>query len=963
MKKILLWTCIFILLISSVSALLSDELLAWFSFEAATVSGTNLSDESGQAYGTLIGGPNVTYTGKVGNYAGFFNDTAPETSFRLDSTPYDFLVDPDNNFSYCRWAKLLDASTLTSGARDNTAKTGWADWKDGIAYCNAGVCSDAGIENATWYGTNWVYKCITFQGATNNWTIYLNGTEYDTFIQNFALGNDNWAFGRHRWNLDQFSDVVLDEVAWWNRTLNGSEISLLYNSGSGLTYAEMLGGIVLDQPDTEYFHSAIDTTYNSSMVFFDDFMRFWNGTEYYNGTALGNEWSLTGSGGGRLTITDGEFRNYGIDPTPTRAERDITIDGTVGIVSFNLRNETYHGGGDGFYFYLDNNESDVVASINVHAGTGAVTHNGRLSATCTYDGDDRFTLFLSPVTNQSTLYVGATSCGSQDFLNDTNTDNYTLEFYSPANNEVDHYVDYIVVNMRGDHVFFTGWDLWNEEYLPITVTLDGWGNLPTETYPHYAYSKTLTGLGHNITSSGYLQNVPQGNTLLGKYLNATWHYQYNEFYQGTLTVNANLWNGTSVDNFTIFLTDSNGFSKNKTTTNGTVHFYVDADNYTINITPQYWGKQSDTVEVSYSQDQTYTFTLYEPNFIYLNFKDEYTDNYLTVNTSYTFWSTTHSFNGSTATGKDNQTLQATTYRIDYTPDGYDQRSYYITITNQSFTNLTLYCINASLGDRITVNVQDETGVELTGYYVKPLRQFINGSDWRVVEIGRTNYDGQTFVTLKKYTVPYAFIVQSQDGSITQYFSDSFIGFDTITLSVNTQENVIASWSRLDSIAYSLTRSGVGGKTITLIWSDTTNTLLEEICLRVEQRLASTNVLLSEQCSSSTSGILNYTITASSGSFIATVPYETTTQYSPGFLDQIEVVISEFLQVAGPLGLFMALILTATIGVLYAYNPSLAIFGAIGGLFFSIALGLNLGMVTLFSILAVVGMIIAFRVRA
>lgn len=364
-----------------------------------------------------------------------------------------------------------------------------------------------------------------------------------------------------------------------------------------------------------------------------------------------------------------------------------------------------------------------------------------------------------------------------------------------------------------------------------------------------------------------------------------------------------------------------------------------------------------------ASDHTFELWGFKRNKVDLTFKDEFTDT-LVSNVSYAFWSSTYSFNGTTTTGEADLTnIEDTTYRIDYTPTDYEQRSYYLTVVNDTHTNLTLYCINESEGELITVNVQDETGIELTGYYVKALRQFINGSEWRVVEIGQTNYDGQTLLSLKKYTVPYAFIVQNTDGSVTQYFAESFIAFNEVTLSVDTQENVISSWSRLDQIVYSLTRSGVGGKNITLVWSDTTNSLLDEICLRVEQRLASTNLLLSEECSSSTSGLLNYTIIASSGSFIISIPYETTTQYSTGFLDYLVITISEFLQAAGPLGLFMALILTATIGVLYAYNPVLAIFGGIGGLFLSMALGLNVGMITLFSILTVVGLIIAFKVRA
>lgn len=101
--------------------------------------------------------------------------------------------------------------------------------------------ASATINTNTWYHGVWVYD-----GSDMN--IYLDGTKLGsgaTIALNTAtgttatIGDDTWVAPPH--------DGYIDEVACWNRALSASEITELYNSGAGLSYADIVGGAVAPQ--------------------------------------------------------------------------------------------------------------------------------------------------------------------------------------------------------------------------------------------------------------------------------------------------------------------------------------------------------------------------------------------------------------------------------------------------------------------------------------------------------------------------------------------------------------------------------------------------------------------------------------------------------------------------------------------------------------------------------------------
>lgn len=88
--------------------------------------------------------------------------------------------------------------------------------------------------------TNWHHIVLTYSAGT--WTMYQDNGSADAV--SITAGNVAVAFeiGNIQTSLAYGYDGLIDEFAVWSRVISSSEITQLYNSGSGMSCASIIGG-------------------------------------------------------------------------------------------------------------------------------------------------------------------------------------------------------------------------------------------------------------------------------------------------------------------------------------------------------------------------------------------------------------------------------------------------------------------------------------------------------------------------------------------------------------------------------------------------------------------------------------------------------------------------------------------------------------------------------------------------
>jgi hypothetical protein len=90
-----------------------------------------------------------------------------------------------------------------------------------------------------------LYHAVCVWRSATDRELYLNTSSVDTSSVNRTLSasNDRFTIGTYAGGtLGDYMGGVIDEVGIWNRALTTTEISDLYNGGSGLSYDNFSGG-------------------------------------------------------------------------------------------------------------------------------------------------------------------------------------------------------------------------------------------------------------------------------------------------------------------------------------------------------------------------------------------------------------------------------------------------------------------------------------------------------------------------------------------------------------------------------------------------------------------------------------------------------------------------------------------------------------------------------------------------
>jgi hypothetical protein len=201
----------------------------------AYYTGDNVSNDAKGVYnGTLING--TTYaTGKINN--GFSLDGVNDY-ISISPVMGDSVSGPSTSHTYSAWIY----PTNVTDSYNVIFQNGGATNGDVLAlrFNKVGYLYHGGDYLVTSTGTvnvnTWSHILITYSGA--NVSFYVNGVFNNTVATPF------WAeFGAYGYtsigaftNSSLFFNGTIDEVAIWNRVLTSTEITELYNSGSGKQY-------------------------------------------------------------------------------------------------------------------------------------------------------------------------------------------------------------------------------------------------------------------------------------------------------------------------------------------------------------------------------------------------------------------------------------------------------------------------------------------------------------------------------------------------------------------------------------------------------------------------------------------------------------------------------------------------------------------------------------------------------
>lgn len=197
---------------------------------------------------TVTGNPSITVAGKLGSYATTGVDGAYFT-MPNSNTNLGFLSNGDYSLSF--WIKKGIGDVILSSTPGAGGWYGVSYYltSDGTFYASRGG-SGHGTGGESWNkstgiaDSNWHFVTVTGTATPSQSKLYVDGTELTslTYTYTSALGNADhqsnltlFGYGDFSGGVGTYSESThtLDEFSVWNRILTQSEVSQLYNSGTG----------------------------------------------------------------------------------------------------------------------------------------------------------------------------------------------------------------------------------------------------------------------------------------------------------------------------------------------------------------------------------------------------------------------------------------------------------------------------------------------------------------------------------------------------------------------------------------------------------------------------------------------------------------------------------------------------------------------------------------------------------
>lgn len=295
----------------------------------------------------------------------------------------------------------------------------------------------------------------------------------------------------------------------------------------------------------------------------------------------------------------------------------------------------------------------------------------------------------------------------------------------------------------------------------------------------------------------------------------------------------NALNNASISSFSIALSTGNNYS----TTNGSVEVPIlNNTDYSVNVSAtNYTSVSNYNFTMNLSNYQNVSVPMYQFNSIRVNIFNESSMTALLQAVTVHTISNLTSFSNITSTGFINiALLYPNSYELRFESANMNPRSIFLTVTNDSTQNVSVYMTENTTTELQVVEVLDTSNTPVEGAVVWLQKQKINitGTRWVTIQEAQTDYDGKTSVYVERDTTVFYRFAVIYDGTARpiQPTDNLFTGptsfvpgvTETIQLIVNLEEEPTDFIS--DDLAINWTVEWVNTTAINFTWLDGRNTI-------------------------------------------------------------------------------------------------------------------------------------------
>ena len=472
-----------------------------------------------------VGSNNLTDMNTVGRVTGHIGN-----SVELDGGA-DYLlggnvaITGDTARTSCFWAEADDNSDGTFlGWGTHTEGDSWTVMQANYNARGYQVSIHGGdhFSGTQPYQTGWTFHCVILQSDGNTVAWHYNGSSTaswtDTNPRAVTTGSGALSVGYDPSGYLNYWDGEIDELGIWNRQLTGTEITQLYNGGTGLTYDPLdndalIVTLISPANATEYTTSPQSINficYGSDDVNFTSMEFYINGSlTQTNSSGLNNtNYTFTES------LTDGEY-NWSCKGNDNESEqtasstRYLTIDSISPVISpaFNVTdlvtfslpiNTTWHFNAtdvhlDKCYYNTTENSTYKIITCNSTENTEWATSGSKTIQFC---ANDTLGFETCNSTSLNIYYITYNQSNNPDTIAESFdvTFNLTVNLTSIPTTTANLYVNntlYTPTATAGT----------NGYYFEKTVTIpNGWGNT-TGILQDWYWNYTINGIISNQNTS------------------------------------------------------------------------------------------------------------------------------------------------------------------------------------------------------------------------------------------------------------------------------------------------------------------------------------------------------------------------------------------------------------------------------------------------------------------------------